>query len=142
MVACLIGEQDDNENFHYVDIAVANEGKVNPCSKCLNTYNKQVSICPICKLHANNFPQDYDPYHRTDFKHTQEKPHGYIGEPCVVNLNSMEVVKTVLNHVSVASNVSDNEDERKWTFIINNGVPYIYASTIQDSYVVCSICKK
>ena len=26
--------------------------------------------------------------------------------------------------------------------MISDGVPYIYADTMQDSYVVCSICKK
>ena len=60
----------------------------------------------------------------------------------MVNPNSMEAGKTVLNHVSVTSNVSDSKDGRKWTFMISDGVPYIYASTMQDSYVVCSICRK
>ena len=54
----------------------------------------------------------------------------------------MKAVKTVLNHVSVTSNISDSADGRKWTFMISDGVPYIYASTMQDSYLVCSICKK
>ena len=122
-----------------MDIAVANEGKVNTC---LKTYSKQVSICPICQLDANNIPEDCGPYHRTEPKHPQEKPHVYIGEPCMVNRNSMEAMKTVLNHVSVTNNISDSEDRRKWTFMINDGIPYIYASTMQDLYVICSICKK
>ena len=42
---------------------------------------------PMCQLGANNFPQDYDPYHRTESKRPQEKPHVYIGDPCMVNPN-------------------------------------------------------
>ena len=76
-----------------MDIKVANERKVHTCSKCLNRYNKQVSICPICQLDGNNFPKDYDPYHRTESKHPQEKPRVYIEEPCIVNPNSMKAVK-------------------------------------------------
>ena len=79
IMAFLTEEQNEKENFDYVVIAVANEGKVNTCSKCLSTYSKQISICPICQLDANNFPEDCDPYHRTESKHTQEKPHVYIG---------------------------------------------------------------
>lgn len=55
-----------------MDIAVFNEGKVSTCSKCLKTYSKQVSICPISQLDANSF-QDYDQYHRTESKHPKEK---------------------------------------------------------------------
>ena len=83
--------------------------------------------------------KDYDLYHRTEFKNLQEKPHVYIGEPCIVNPNSMNAVKTVFNHASVKNNFSDSEDGQKWTFIISDEVPCIYASTTQDSYVICSI---
>ena len=38
IIVSLIEEQNEKENFHYVDIAVANEEEVNTYSKCLNTY--------------------------------------------------------------------------------------------------------
>ena len=64
----------------------------------------------------------------------QQKNHllilGNLGEP-------------VLDHVSVRNKISDNEDnKRKWTFMISDGVPYIYASILQDTYVTCSICNE
>ena len=46
MIACLIEEQNEKENFPYVDIMIANKEKVNTFSKCLNTYITQVFICP------------------------------------------------------------------------------------------------
>ena len=39
--------------------------------------------------------------------------------------------------------ISDNEEnKRKWTFMISDGVPFIYASILQDTYVTCSICNE
>ena len=39
--------------------------------------------------------------------------------------------------------ISDNEENKqKWTFMISDGVPYIYASILQDTYVTSSICNE
>ena len=59
----------------------------------------------------------------------------------MVNPNSMEAVKTILEHVSTISQLSENPDSRKWTFFISDGVPYVYASTIQDS-LQCTVCEE
>ena len=143
MIECVIRENSNFVNFDYVDVAIANQGKVHTCSQCSNTYNRQVSICPTCQLDANYFPRDFDPYYRTESRHPTEKPLVNIGEPFMVNPNSLDNVKTVLDHVSVRNKISDNEDnKRKWTFMISDGVPYIYASILQDTYVPCSICNE
>ena len=51
----------------------------------------------------------------------------------MVDLNSIEAVKAILEHICTTSQLSENHDSRKWTFVISDGVPYVYASTIQDS---------
>ena len=56
-----------------------------------------------------------------------------------VNPNSIEAVKTILEHVSTTSQLSENHDSPKWTLVISYAVPYVYASTIQDS-VQCTVC--
>ena len=142
MIECIVTEQKIGSLLDYVDIAVANEGKINTCSKCSNTYSKEISICPSCQLDANNYPQSFDPYYRTDSKHPVEKPIVHIGEPCMVNPNSFESLKNVLIHVSATNKLGKNENNRKWTLLICDGVPYTIASNLQDKYLFCNICKE
>ena len=80
ILASVIQEHQNNTNCDYVDVAVANKGKVNTCSQCACTYDKNASVCPLCNLDANSFPHNFDPYHRTETKHLQGKPSVYIGE--------------------------------------------------------------
>ena len=43
--------------------------------------------------------------------------------------------------MSLRNKISDNEDNKgKYTFMISDEVPYIYASILQDTYIACSIC--
>ena len=58
----------------------------------------------------------------------------------MVNPNSIEAVKTILEHVCTTSQLSENHDSRKWTFVISDSVPYVYASTIPDS-LQCTVCE-
>ena len=140
-MASVIQEHQNNTSYDYVDVTVANKGKVNTCSQCVCTYDKNASVYPSCKLDANSFPHNFDAYHRTETKHLQGKPSVYIGEPSMVNSNSIEAVKTVLEHVSTTSQSLENHDSRKWIFFISDGVPYVYASTIQDS-LQCTVCEE
>ena len=66
-----------------------------------------------------------------------KESHQY-GEPSMVNPKSIEAVKTVSEHLT--SQLSENHDSRKWTFVISDYVPYVYASTIQDS-LQCTVCE-
>ena len=77
-------------------MAVANKGKVKTCPQCVCTYDKNASVCPLCKLDANSFSHNFDPYYGTETKHLQEKPSVYIGEPSMVNPNSIEHVSTTI----------------------------------------------
>ena len=104
-------------------------------------YNKNAPVCPLCKLDANSFPRNFNPYHRTETKLLQGKPSVYISEPSMVNPNFIEAVKTILEHVSTTSQLSENHDSCKWTFVISDGVPYVHASTIQDS-LQCTVCEE
>ena len=89
MIECVTRENSNFVNFNYVDVAIANQGKVHTCSQCSDTYNRQVSICPTCHLDANYLPRDFDPYYRTESRHPTEKPLVNVGEPCMVNPNSL-----------------------------------------------------
>ena len=104
-------------------------------------HNKNAPVCPLCKLDANSFPRNFNPYHRTETKLLQGKPSVYISEPSMVNPNFIEAVKTILEHVSTTSQLSENHDSCKWTFVISDGVPYVHASTIQDS-LQCTVCEE
>ena len=59
----------------------------------------------------------------------------------MVNPNSIEAVKTILEHVSTTSQLSENHDNCKGTFVISDGLPYVHASTIQDS-LQCTVCEE
>ena len=59
----------------------------------------------------------------------------------MVDLNSIEAVKAILEHICTTSQLSENHDSRKWTFVISDGVPCVYASTIQDS-LKCTVCEE
>ena len=61
-----IQEHQNNTSYDYVDVAVANKGKVNTCSECVCTYDKNASVCPLCNLDANSFPHNFGPYRRTE----------------------------------------------------------------------------
>ena len=142
MIKCVVKEQQIDSLLEYVDIAVAIEGKLNTCSKCSNTCSKEISVCPSCQFDGNNYPQNVDPYYRIESKHPVEKPVVHIREPCMVNPNSFESLKHALNHVSATSNFGKNENNRKWTLLISDGVPYTTASNLQDKYLFCNICKE
>ena len=50
----------------------------------------------------------------------------------MVNPNSIEAVRCVMEHVQDVNHLNDEHHERKWTFLYSDGVPYLYASNIQD----------
>ena len=121
ILASVIQEHQSNTNYDYVDVAVANKGKVNTCSQCVCTYDKNASVCPLCNLDANSFPLIFDPYQRTETKHLQGKPSVYIDEPCMVNPNSIEAVKTIWS-----TSVQSASDQR--IMIVANGhLPLVMA---------------
>ena len=101
--------------FHdYVDIAVANKGKVNTCCKCEHTYKNDLTICSNCHNNDTIHDIDHDPYYRTLSNHPREPPKIVIGEPCMVNPNSIEVVRRVMEHVQDVDYLNDELHERKW----------------------------
>ena len=124
----------------YVDTAIANKGIFYTCSKCGNSYEKTQTCCPSCKNDPDNHDHVYDPYFRTESKHLSQRPFVYIGEPCMVNPNSIATVREVIEHVLDITHVKDPEHPRRWTIMHSDGVPYVYASELQDNLFVCNIC--
>ena len=123
----------------YVDISVQNERKSNICSKCSEAYGKTITKCPNCNFDSTKHEINHDPYIRTESKHPKEKPRMHVGEPCMVNPCSQEAVYDVMSHIQKLCSVG-SEEERKWTTLISDGVPYILASDIQDFVLNCSQC--
>ena len=124
----------------YVDTAIANKGIVYTCFKCGNTYEKTQTCCPSCKNDPDNHGHGYDPYFRTESKHSSQKSLVHNGEPCMVNPNYIATVREVVEHVLDIPRVKDPEHPRKWTIMHSDGVPYVYASELQDNLFVCNIC--
>ena len=58
----------------------------------------------------------------------------------MVNPNSIATVSEVIEHVLDITRVKDPEQPRKWAIIHSDGVPYVYASELQDNLFVCNIC--
>ena len=63
----------------------------------------------------------------------------HVGEPCLVNPCSQEAVYDVMSHIQKLCSIGSAE-ERKWTTLISDGIPYILTSDIQDFVLNCSQC--
>ena len=50
----------------------------------------------------------------------------------MINPNSIEAVRHVMEHVQDVNHLNDEHHEREWTFLHSDGVPCVYASNIQD----------
>lgn len=127
----------------FIDVAARYPEKI-VCKRCCHIYNKpsfkSECICPECKFNPTFFPLNFDMYHRTESKVPKDPPKVFVGDPCMVNPSSIENVKKALVHV--AENIINDQEERKWTIVHSDGVPYVYASDIQDNFFLCSICKE
>ena len=82
---------------------------------------------------------NYDPYQRTSSQHPTEKPEIHVGEICMVSPCSQESVCDVMKYIQNICSAGDNEN-RKWTILISDGVPYTLASDIQDFVLFCQEC--
>ncbi len=96
-------QQLEEELKYHIDITVAqkNLGQDNlVCSNCCHIYlRSEKNICPKCNHdHCHTTPH-HDPYFRTELRVAGAKPNVVIGEPCLVNPNSRDSVKTVLKHI-------------------------------------------
>ena len=60
----------------------------------------------------------------------------------MLNPNSFESLKNVLNHMSATKKHGKNENNHEWTLLICDGVPYTSASNLQDKYLFWNICKE
>ena len=81
----------------YVDIA--NKGAVNSCCKCKHTYKKELNSCPSCNNNENMHDIEFDPYYRTVRNHPKDPPKIVIGEPVMVNPNSIESVCSAVKRI-------------------------------------------
>ena len=58
----------------------------------------------------------------------------------MVNSNFSDTVREILHHVESTSNLKKEDNCGQWTFLISDGVPYIYASLLQDRVLICKVC--
>ena len=113
--------------------------KSNICSKCSEPYGKTINKCPNCNFDSTKYEINHDPRNRTESIHPKKKPQIHVGEPCMVNPCSQEAVYDVMSHIQKLCSIG-SEEERKWTTLISDGVPYILTSDIQDFVLNCSHC--
>ena len=136
-------ELSDKPYLHdYIDVAIANKGAVNTCCKCENTCKKELNTCPSCNNNENMHDIEFDPYYRTIHNDPEDPPKIVIGEPVMVNPNSIKSVRSVMEHIQNQTHLHVDDHDRKWTFLHIDGVPSVYASDIQDHHLKCSDCKE
>ncbi len=60
-----------------------------------------------------------------------------LGEPCLVNPNSRDSVKTVLKHIRTMSGIPE---QRKWVIVWSDGVQHVHMTDLIESIYTCSAC--
>ena len=131
-------ERDDN-TYDHIDITTIQHQsgfKTSVCALCTFVYSNYMTACPKCPAKPSSF-QD-DPYYRTPARHATTPPQVKIGEPCMVNPNSVKNTKQVLLHIKDLCQVPE---ERKWIVVWSDGVPYIFMHKLIESIYVCSMCQ-
>lgn len=125
---------DDVKDF--VDIAVSNSNSFVCKCKYIGIF---FTTCPSCGNNSSFHPLNFDRYSRTNSCHLIEKPDVKHAEPYPKNPASFENVREVLKRINDEAIINT---ERKWVSIVCDGVPYVYASQIQDDTKLCETCHK
>ncbi len=108
------------------------------CSTCCQVYlRSDFKVCPKCNYDPCHTSPDHDPYYRTESRVAGVKSNVVIGEPCLVNPNSRDSVKTVLKHIRTMSGIPE---QRKWVIVWSDGVPYVHMTDLIESIYTCSKC--
>ena len=109
------------------------------CAKCKYVYTNEAEndVCPRCRVGINICPSDR--YFRTPSQHPHTPPTIQIGEPCMVNPNSVANTKEVLTHIKQQCHIPR---DRKWVVVWSDGVPYLYMCKLLDRLYVCSVCRQ
>ena len=138
----------------YVDTAVTQKRLMHQnyvCRNCRFVYpvegNKKKK-CSNCDYDPLQHPVGFDVYRQTESCHPSDPPKVKVGEPYMVNPNTLENVKQVLDHVKAETRVGcddhDDGDEtsrREWTIICGDAVPYLLGVKLQERSHICSVCK-
>ena len=98
------------------------------CKKCVETYKRDVTICPSCGNNDSLHDLNYYPYSRTISKHPDVAPRVINGEPFIVN--PISSVREVVEHVKKVTGLNDECNHRKWTFLHSDSISYVYAADL------------
>ena len=132
-----VDSDQQKEGKDYVDI-ISNRIAKFICQHCLFTCNTEFTVCPVCCNNSNTHDQNYDLYYRTKSEHPMERPVVSNAEPTLVNPSTYENVHLVISDIE--KQVFGEDKKRTWVSVMCDGVPYTFASVIQDEFRVCSIC--
>ena len=77
------------------------------CCKYKHTYKKDLNICPSCNNNENMHDNEFDPYYLTVHNHPVDPPKIVIGELAMVYLNSIESVRSVMEHTQNQTHLHD-----------------------------------
>ena len=133
-----VDEELGSDMQDHVDIAMAQAQRGHRnyvCSKC-KFVNADSGICANCKHDPNQYPLDYDVYHRTPSCHPEDPPRVMVAEPCLVNPNTKTNVKTVMQHVQEHCQLGEH---REWVYLWCDAVPYLLGCKLTDA-LTCVSC--
>ena len=111
------------QKFNFVD---DDPSKFN-CPSCLNVNEKTNKVCNFCDFVFDTLLSRKALYGDISTYHPENPPEIKFGEIIVVNPNSHETIKTVLENLREQAGVGK---EKAWTRVGFDGIPYCIASEI------------
>ena len=82
-------------------------------------------------------------YGHIEHHHPEESPSLFLADPIFINPNSFKNVATVLRMIGMKAGISRcGGDQRKWTVVCSDGLPYNLMLKLIEESRCCSICDK
>ena len=131
-----------NASDDYVSISIMHKGENYVCSQCCHVYpiSTNLAICPKCSFNPQHHDPGHDPYDIVkESQHPQIPPVCKNIDPCLVNPNSEKNVLSVIEHVKEVCEIGS---VREYVTMWSDGVPYLYASKLQERLWWCKTCKE
>ena len=110
------------------------------CCKCRFITVDPGTVCQKCGHDPNRHPLDHDVYHRSSSKHPENPPRMMIADPCMVNQNTKDNVRTVMEHVQHHCSTTGKNKSREWTYLWCDAVPYLLGSKVVEETFRCTLC--
>ena len=128
-----------NIMYDHIDLSIRHEAdEFSVCTSCDYVFPQSTDsdrICPACGYNPSKFDLGHDPYKAATSNHPNKPASITIAEPCMVNPCSVSAVREVMNELT-----DRLPQTTKWVPLWSDGVPYLYASKLQDCIFFCETC--